>query len=211
MYVCADNRYSLLFRKQPLIFSKIDISKILQIFRNLGICAWCPHILIGVLGGQVLPGDPFRQQVGVPGSPSTIWGPLNIPENLVFLKISKPEFQRFENSKCSEICKIVQKTRKHFLRIFRAQISPKKRFRTKNGICTHQVQPRTHMKACNFWGFSQLQILLPIFCLVPDVRTYLSGFGGSSVTGGPFSATGWGPHPLIMVLGPFEVSRKTYF
>ena len=120
-------------------------------------CAWCPHILIGVLGGQVLPGDPFRQQVGVPGSPSTIWGPLNIPENLVFLKISKPEFQRFENSKCSEICKIVQKTRKHFLRIFRAQISPKKRFRTKNGICTHQVQPRTHMKSryfCDFFIFS---------------------------------------------------------
>ena len=60
-------------------------------------------------------------------------------------------------------------------------------------------------------GFSQLVILLPIFCLVPDVRTYLSGFWGSSVAGGPFLKKVWGPHRLIKDLRPFEVSRKTDF
>ena len=79
--------------KQLWFFSKIDISKILQIFRNLGICAWCPHILIGVLGGRVFPGDPFRQQLGVPGSSSRIWGFWKFWTFLKILKIS--DFWKF--------------------------------------------------------------------------------------------------------------------
>ena len=39
-------------------------------------CAWCPHILIGVLGGRVLLGDPSCWKLGVPDSSSTIWGLL---------------------------------------------------------------------------------------------------------------------------------------
>ena len=158
----------------------------------------------------MLPGNPFRQQVRVPGSPSTIWGPLNIPENLVFLKISKSEFQRFENLKCSEIYKIIQKTRKNFLRVFRRQIGPEKRFRTKNGICTHQVQPRTHMKACKFWGFFEVfpscRFCCRFFALcLMSAHTYRC-FGGSSVAGGPCSATGGGPRLPIDDLGPSEYS-----
>ena len=36
-------------------------------------------------------------------------------------------------------------------------------------------------------------------------------FGVSIVSGGPFSGTGWGPHPLIDDLGPFEVQKRQGF
>ena len=62
-----------------------------------------------------------------------------------------------------------------------------------------------------FQGFSLILILLPIFGPVPDVRSYLSVFWGAIVSGGPFLKKVWGPHPLIKVLGPFEVSCKTDF
>ena len=53
-------------------------------------CAWCPHILIGVLGGRVLPGGPFWQQVGVPTSSSSFWGPLKFHWKLILKDASVP-------------------------------------------------------------------------------------------------------------------------
>ena len=153
--------------------------------------------------------------MGVPCSSSTIWGPLNTPGNLVFLKISKPEFQRFEISKCSEIFKILQKTRKNFLRIFITQIGLEKRFRTKNGICTHQVQPRTHMKACNFWGFLRL---FPAADFVADFwpcawcpHILIGVLGGQLLPRDPFQQQVGVPGSSSMIWGPLNIPENLVF
>ena len=51
-------------------------------------CAWCLHIFIGVLGGRVLPEDPFRQQMGSPAPHRGFDGFWNFWNFLKILKIS---------------------------------------------------------------------------------------------------------------------------
>jgi len=67
-------------------------------------CAWCPHILIGVFGGRVLPGDPSWKNFGVPPASSRIWGPLKFHGNPIFKHISDPVKIGLIEAKIIKIC-----------------------------------------------------------------------------------------------------------
>ena len=79
-------------------------------------CAWCPHILIGVLGGQLLPGDHFQQHVGVPTTSSAIWRVLKFKRGshfqhiLAHMKIGlnmRKNAVKCENSMVLALCLII--------------------------------------------------------------------------------------------------------
>jgi hypothetical protein len=98
--VCAHIRYTRASIWKICIFLRFFIFCLADNFvADFPHCAWCPHILIGVLGGYLLPGDPPRKILGVPDPPSRIYGLPKSDEKQNFQHILGTPKMRLINEK----------------------------------------------------------------------------------------------------------------